>query len=343
MKIDIHESHYKDQRAISIESQVLAARFLPAVGANLCSLVYKPSGLELMVQRPGETYRVAPYDGSYVEEGECAGLDDMFPSIDRCFYERYPWRGTAIPDHGEVWSLPWDCQVEGQAVHFSTHGVRFPYRLERWVSFRDAGVLCIAYRLTNLSAFDFDFLWAAHPMFILEEGARLILPEGVDKALIAFALTDSLGGYGDEFDWPVATLRDGGTRDLRLIQPKATRGFVKYYIKGRMPEGWCALTYPRSGLTLGLSFPVDKVPYLSVLPNEGGWQDLYNIFLEPATASFDRIDAARLRGEFATVAPRSTYEWHLNIALAPGTNPTRITPEGKIVCQQYLSNGCIQS
>ena len=292
------------------------AQFLPGSGAKLASLVYKPAGLELLVQRPNEAYRLAAYDGDYVGQGECSGFDEMFPSIDKCFYEGYPWRGTPIPDHGEVWSIPWAWDEQDGRLHFMTHGVRFPYRLEKWVAFADDETLHTDYRLTNLSPFDFDFMWAAHPMFILEEGAELQLPAGVEKVVTTLSFTGSFGRYGDEFTWPVATLADGSTLDLRRIRPKAARDAKKYFVKGRMPEGWCALTYPRSGFTLRLGWPVEQVPYLAVLPNEGGWQDLYNIFLEPATASFDRLDVARVRGECSTVKAAATYEWYLDMHLA---------------------------
>ena len=109
MRSTITPSRYKDQPAITLESETIVAQFLPDVGAKLCSLIYKPANLELLLQRPNETYRLAPYDGDYVAQGECSGFDEMFPSIDRSFYEGYPWRGTPIPDHGEVWSLPWTC------------------------------------------------------------------------------------------------------------------------------------------------------------------------------------------------------------------------------------------
>jgi len=55
-----------------------------------------------------------------------------------------------------------------------------------------------------------------------------------------------------------------------------------------------------------------------VLPNEGAWQDLYNIFLEPGTASFDRPDAARYRKEVSTLKGNSIFKWHLNLTLAEG-------------------------
>jgi len=318
MAIKIYPSHYKDQDAVSIESDSIVAQFLPAIGSKMCSLVYKPRGLELLVQRPEPRYRVAAYDGDYVAAGECSGFDEMFPTIDRCFYEGYPWRGTPIPDHGEVWSIRWNCDSEDGRLHFATHGVRFPYKLEKWVSFHGDNILHTDYRVTNLSDFDFDFMWAAHPMFYLEEGAALRLPAGVQQVVTALSFNGSLGQYGDTFDWPLARQPDGQIRDLRRIRPKSACDADKYFVKGKLPEGWCALTYPKSGCMLTLSFPVETVPYLAVLPNEGGWQDLYNIFLEPATAAFDRLDVARLRGECSSVKARAAYEWGLDIALTEG-------------------------
>jgi hypothetical protein len=325
--IKVYESRYKDQPAITIESEKVRSQFLPGVGAKIASLVYKPAATELLVQRPNEKYLLAPYDGDYVAQGECSGFDEMFPSIDRCFYEGYPWRGTPIPDHGEVWSIPWACTIEerhpvsgrnrvSECLHFTVHGVRFPYRLEKWVSFADDETLHSDYKLTNLSPFDYDFMWAAHPMFILEQGAELQLPAGVEKVVTTLSFTGSFGRYGDELTWPIAKLADNTSLDLQRIRPKSARDAVKYFVKGRMPEGWCALTYPRSGFTLRLDFPVEQVPYFAVLPNEGGWQDLYNIFLEPATASFDRLDVARVRGECSTVRAGATYEWYLDMRLA---------------------------
>ncbi len=68
----------------------------------------------------------------------------MFPTIDRCYYERYPWQGTPIPDHGEVWSIPWSATITGDQLHMATYGVRFPYRLEKWISFSDPAALRMA-------------------------------------------------------------------------------------------------------------------------------------------------------------------------------------------------------
>jgi hypothetical protein len=324
MTSKITNSSYKDQNAITIESEVLSAQFLPGVGAKLASLIYKPLGLELMVQRPGSLYLRQPYDGDYVA-GECSGCDDMFPTIDACHYQGYPWKGTPIPDHGEVWSLPWTCAVEGERMHLSTRGARFPYRLEKWVSCADASTLRIDYRASNESPFDMDFMWAAHMMVNLEEDTELVLPGGVQQVVTRLSFNGGMGSYGDVLDWPAYTRPDGSTRDLSRLRPRSARDADKYFVKGRMPEGWCALKFHRSNFTLALSFPVDQVPYLGVLPNECGWNDLYNIFLEPCTASFDDLNVAKVRGECSVLRAGATYEWSLSIQLLAGTAALDLT------------------
>ena len=330
MRCRVYESRYKDQPAISIESEMVRAQFLPGIGAKMASLVYKPLDFELMVQRAGAEYLVQPFDGEYVA-GECTGFDDMFPTIDACYYDRYPWQGIKMADHGEVWSLPWELQVEGDCLDLSVHGVRFPYKLEKRVSFREDTTLHIAYRLTNLCPFDLDFVWAAHMMINIEQGVELVLPDGVNTVVGTFDIAGRFGTYGDEYTWPVATLPDGSERDFRHLRLKSARDAYKYYVKGAMPAGWCGLKYHHSDFSLALAFPVAQVPYLGILPNEGGWRDYYSIFLEPCTAPFDRPDAARYRGQAATVKALSTYEWHLNISLAGGVSFQRIAEDGQIL------------
>lgn len=333
MTTTIYESQYKDQPAVSLESEAVRVQFLPGIGAKMASLVYKPRDFELMVQAAGEQYLTQPFDGDYVA-GECTGFDDMFPTIDLCYYDRAPWSGTKMADHGEVWSLPWQQRIEGDALHFSVHGVRFPYRLEKRICFVEDSILRLDYRLTNLCPFDFEFVWAAHMMINVEEGTDLVLPDGVQSIIGTFDLSGQMGGYGDEFAWPVGTLPNGDRKDFRKIEPESAKAAYKYYVKGRLPDGWCGLKYGTSDFSLGLSFPVTQVPYLGILPNAGGWRDYYNVFLEPCTTSFDRPDVARYRGEVATLKGRATYEWHLAISLTEGIAFNSLGEDGAFLHQR---------
>src|SRR5262249_55923654 len=153
----------------------------------------------------GDTYSLQPYDSDYVA-GECSGCDDMFPTIDACFYERYPWQGVKIPDHGEEWSIGWNHLVEGGRVHFESHGVRCPSMIERSVTCNGASTLRLDYRFTNQSGFDFDLVWAAHTMINLEDGVELVLPPGVTQVACPLG---TLSKYGQVLPWPKFIKPDG--------------------------------------------------------------------------------------------------------------------------------------
>lgn len=56
-------------------------------------------------------------------------------------------------------------------------------------------------------------------------------------------MSGRLGSYGDEHAWPLANVADGKRRDLRQIGPKSTLDAEKYYVKGKLPAGWCELTF----------------------------------------------------------------------------------------------------
>lgn len=304
MSTRIETTRYKDREAIALTTSALRAVVIPSVGSNMASLQWLATGQELMRQRSGSAYRTTPYGGAF-GDGERAGFDDMFPTIDFCHGHRAPWLGVALPDHGEVWTLPWDPRVEKDALHLQVHGVRFPYRLEKTLRFTSERTLRIDYVAENLSPFELPYLWAAHPDLALPADAVLTLPPGVTGLVTAYSPE---GSYGEHYDWPV---HQG--RDLRKIQVGGAKRAIKYYVRGRMPEGWCRLAFPKLGTQLTMRFPVESVPYFAFLPNEGVFENDHEIFLEPCTASFDRPDVAALHHEESVLPPRGVARWYLEL------------------------------
>ena len=328
----ITRSSYKNRESVVLSSGALSAAVIPSAGGKIASLVDLSSGHEHMVQRAGAAYRDQPYDGVYVD-GECSGFDDMFPTIDECHYETFPWKGVRLPDHGEVWSLPWEHEVRADALTLRVRGVRLPYLLEKRVSMPSERTLRIDYTLSNETRFDMDFLWAAHVMITMEEGGRILLPRCCRTAVTALSRSGRMGRYGDTVSWPEFTGPDGTRHRADVGRPAAVKDMEKYYFRDPLDEGWCALR-GSEGRLLALSFPVATVPYLGVLLNEHAFDDRYNLFLEPCTASFDRIDAARLRGQCSRVKAGSSYAWHLCMTvdkLGPGEGLARVTEGGTIV------------
>lgn len=309
----ISEGRYKNQKAIIVENENLSMSFLPDTGANLASVVLKEENFEFMVQRPEREYRRVEFGGDYVE-AECSGMDDMFPTIDRCYYERFPWSGTELADHGEVWNLAADVNVKGDdRVDFTFHGVRLPYVFHKNVSIIEKNTVRIDYSAENNTDFEMDFLWAGHTMLQAEPGTRVIVPEDCICAQAVFTDSGRIGAYGEEFDYPVYREKDGSLRDMSVMGERQ-KDSEKYYLKYPLTEGMCGIERT-NGRSFTYRFPADRVPYLGLLQNFGGFREMYNMFLEPCTSPFDRPDVARLMKKNCVIPPRSAYDWYLEITV----------------------------
>ena len=315
-KIEI--GRYKDQEAIILENDALKATVLPRWGSKLASLVYKSLGFELLWQNPAKAYRRSSYADPY-DRGEASGFDEMFPTIARCFYEEKPWAGVEMPDHGEVWSIPWAYEIEGDRLLLRVEGVRFPYRIEKHLSLSEAVLRC-EYRVENPSEADFDFIWAAHPLFNASAGMHLIVP-GDLQTIVNAVPSQRLGEYGGRYRYPEVEIRDRGTFNLSRIPEKGAADYQKYWFLERCVEGWCVLHDPERMLSIGLAWPAEQVPYLGVWVNEGGWSDQYNVAPEPATAAMDRVDFSKAWGMNSVLRSGETRRWWLAISVRQGGVP----------------------
>jgi galactose mutarotase-like enzyme len=277
-------------------------------------------------QNPDPKHARPRYADGY-EKGEFAGFDEMFPTISKCFCEVEPWAGTELPDHGEVWCVPWTWTIEGRSAEFTVEGVRFPYTLTKRVTL-EGGVFRAEYTLVNRSEFPFPCIWAAHPLFNCEEGSEFVVPDGMDR-IVNSVESRTLGPYGAEYGFPRAETPSGRV-DLGKVPPRNDRGYQKYYFKDPVTEGWCLLHHPARDLSVGMSYPAAKVRYLGMWLNEGGLAGQYNIAPEPATAAMDRTDAAALWGMDSILGPRETWRWYLNICVAEGRRGRRVDERGVI-------------
>ena len=153
--------------------------------------------------------------------------------------------------------------------------------------------------------------------FQVEEGTRIEVPEECNRGRAVLSSSGRLGGYGDEFTWPLWTDAQGNSHDLSLIRTPQTRDVEKYFFTNQLANGWCRLRHPSSGATLTLSFPVERLPYLGVVVDEGGSGPRFYSLLEPCSAPFDRLDLSRKYTSESQVAAKSTCTWFLTFSLEP--------------------------
>lgn len=312
MNMNISHSTYKNKASLVLSNACLRVEFLPEPGGKMVSLKDLRSGYEYLVQREGKTYRDQPFAGNYVE-GECSGYDDMFPTIDACDYQEQPWKGTPMSDHGEVWSLPWASEISSDSLKLTVKGIRFPYILQKEISFVSDDILHFRYQLLNTGEHDLEFLWAGHFMINIEPGTRVEVPGDCRKAVSI--LSNSNRTYGEVMDWPVFSDAQGNDYHADVVRPAESRGFEKYYFRDKLRDGWCRLVYPDKKKQLTISFSADTVPYLGLLMNENGWGDLYNIFIEPCTVCYDRPDIAKAYGQVSKVGAGGNYYWDIYLTI----------------------------
>ncbi len=305
-----------------MENQIIRATFIPDQGAKLCSLIEKESGYEYVYQGKSGQYRTAQYAQDYLS-GECAGVDEMFPNIDVFYYDSYPWQGIAFPDHGEVWALPWQYQIEDESLAMSVFGVKLPYRLTKKITLSEKlqtrskkGAVCMDYDVKNMSSFPMDYIWAAHMMLQAEEGCRFEFEKELSKAYTTMSDSGMIGVYGDTFYYPYIETKEGQIYDMQVYRGSQANDYQKFYFadKLRSGQGWGRIRYPKHG-SLTVRFPEEEVPYLGAIQAEGGELGINCMFLEPCTGAFDRPDLAKLHRMNSILEAKEEKKWHLELEI----------------------------
>ncbi len=316
MNEKIRESTYKDIDAVIMENDTLCAVFLPHYGGKMASLYHKKKNREFLVQAKGKMYKKLEYGGVYID-AECSGFDDMFPTIDEWTYQEPPWKGAVMPDHGEVCGLKWEYEImeSGTCLHCWVYGVRFPYRLDKWMRFKAETELSIEYKAVNMSPFDFDFVWAAHFMINAEQGATILTPytDGA-KATCMFSNDQAFAVPGMTMKWPETVTVDKKTYDITQTDDFQETTY-KFYFNEPLPEGWCGYAYKSDGTNLLLKVSEKTVPYLGIWVNNGAFMSYYNIALELCTGSFDDPGRAIEKGQNSVLPGNGQYIWKLDVCI----------------------------
>ena len=154
---------YRGFEAYMAENETVRCVIVPALGGKLVSLVHLPTMREWLWRNPYLEVKQGEYGGDYVGQFDVGGWDECFPSVAETRYPAFPWEGTVVPDHGELWAVQWKaetfCDGERIEVRLVANGVRFPYRFERTLLLAagDNGIR-LMYSVSNPTAHAFPFI-----------------------------------------------------------------------------------------------------------------------------------------------------------------------------------------
>lgn len=317
-----------DILGLRLDSDRFSLTIAPQLGGKITSLINKKTKREFMT-RTNISYRLRTY-GDRFEDYERDGADECFPAVGSGPFPVFPWEGTPVPDHGEVWTLPWKYQVRQGRLHMWVRGVRLPYVFERQIGFetlarKEQPYIRLSYRVRNESPYDMPFVYAFHPLFRVETRTRILIPQRTD--VVSYMSTeDRLGPPMTRHAWPQVTdLTLDKTYDRSAVRSSRNKEAEKLFTT-RLEQGRCALLYP-NGEFVGFLFPAKKLPYLGLWVNEGGWYNHHHVALEPSTSQVDRLDVAEGLKACGVVPGGGEFEWDISMILGKGDELTELLGE----------------
>jgi len=288
---------------------------LPNLGGKIASIHL--NGHELL-QAPLAAYaprtRTMPFDTS-----DASGWDECLPSVAGCTVKT-PSGPAVIPDHGDLWRVEWTNQgtanTSGESVTLRGECFSLPLILDRTITLADTGMgwqLSLGYKVTNTGSYPVPWSWAAHPLFKVEAGDRIVLPYSITALSLEGSGNGRLGRNGDQVNWPIATQIIGGEIDLSMAEPPES-GIGDKLFAGPLAtsENWCALERFLAGVRIKVSFDAAATPYLGLWICYGGWPERPGpkqvcVALEPATAPVDSLAKA---GFWSRILPPGvSYAW----------------------------------
>lgn len=280
----------------------------PELGAKILSLKNLETGREWMWRPPGSFRLFRNRLGDSFEHSTLVGADECLPTITPC-----KWVGRELPDHGEVWSIPWtvDRHVWDQGHIKTTVATPVsPFLFERTVRL-DENEVRLDYGLKNISRRPELFLWAFHPLLEIVEGDWIALPEDIRSARV-----ESVDG--------LLSMPPGSTRPWPKPLPDLNLTWMDFDPYGAacaklfVESPSAAIVNSHTGESLALRMDVQQNPVLGIWITRGGWHGYEHAALEPTNAASDSLAEAATKVTSAHILPpEGEKAWMIRLCLEP--------------------------
>ncbi len=301
----VQQIFYKDIPALLLTTKTLRAVVVPQQGGKLVSFQGLNSNKEYLLQNRSEKFLPMGLQDSFVER-ECAGFDDMFPTIDPVTVTCADGTTLFYPDHGEICRLPFNAETNENKLILRAYSQALGYAYEKVLREDADGGLRITYRIENRSPRDLDVLWAGHFLVNVEKGGALLLPfeEGEPTDVVA----DLTGKWQVGARFPLC-------EELLLADwPENAPDCRKLYFPRKAPEGFVGYRTP-DGNVLRMEFDNEQLPYLGLWINLGDLHGDYCVGLEPASVGYDTVKNAEAYGQKDVLRKGACKEFFVKLSL----------------------------
>jgi hypothetical protein len=305
--------------ACPLQNDDLSVAVVPDEGGRIASLKSRHSGLELLLQARRDRAPLQPGLYARFRDGACAGIEECLPSVSACTGDGESAEDAPVPDHGDFWQLAWTVDAfDAAALSLSATGFSRPLRLRKRISLHDNS-LRMDYSIENLSDRPTSFLYACHPLLAVAPGDRIALPEEVTSLRLHSSCGDRLGTHGTILPWPV--IPDLSHCDLSLVLDESEHTADMLYT-ARLTEGWCGFYRSAARQGVALRFNPASLPYVGLWLCYGGWPEdgseprQYAVALEPTTAPYGTLAAAKQTGAAVELAVGGSFHYTIECAVS---------------------------
>ena len=169
------EWSFRGYKAVILENEHIRVSVFPEIGSKIYDIIHVPSGTNVLWHNPRIPLQKAPF-GSRFDDVWAGGWDEVFPNDQESVVG-----GEKYPDMGEVWSLPWEYELEEQrnSASVTTRVVTpiSPSEITRRVTLENgsSSIRC-DYEIKNLSGDQMKFLWKIHAAFEINDRCSLDVP-----------------------------------------------------------------------------------------------------------------------------------------------------------------------
>lgn len=320
--VEISEVTWHGQMALKLENATLEVVVVPEMGAKIVSLFDKRNQVEWLAG-PGERpFEPASYGAVFTDQ-DMSGWDEMFPTINACtVFDPISGQEILLPDHGEVWAIPWHRQqADKPTLSFSVEGRALPYTLSRKIEIYSETILKFSYRATNHSDASISTLWAAHPQFLSGSKAKVILPSEISQVCNVLPVEFGWGKLEELVPWPGTTPADGNHVRLDSVGGPELKQARKFYVPPEKKAAWITIIREPSQDWISLSWNPSEILYLGLWIDEGYISADSVIAPEPATGFYDSLNLAIDKGRQMIIEPGKTVAWSLLVHLGDHQTP----------------------
>lgn len=301
--------------SVPLESTSLCITVLPSLGAKIASIQLLP-GREELLQQPLLPYAPRIHFMAF-DASDASGWDECLPSVAACEVQTASGTTALIPDHGDFWQVEW--QVDSQSknvVTLSAHGYSLPLSFSKRLHL-EGNQLQVSYRVRNMGSVAIDYIYSAHPLFAVDPGDRILLPQSVKEVTVEGSAKGRLGVRGTKHSWPVTRVDGSRGIDLSFAGNPADGTGDKLFAPSPA-EGWCTVERKQLLRRITLHFDPVQLPYLGLWLCYGGWPEEREnrqkcVALEPCTAEGDALAIASRAGCATRLEPGAENSWTITL------------------------------